>query len=495
MESGKTFKAESYAPFLKALWSSIHREMWHKTDEELKMAAHEALSTLVAKLASTANTDQAFENFIKGILIAMQTSVADSKTVVQFVQATKVLLTTANASKESCIIITRSMIPATIAYYEFKVSPKLQIASLQFLGDLYDMAKHWEVLDEIPAQVKELPQICLTAVSQTSKEYQIAGFRTLIRVKNVLDTDLVVPFVEILVHNVQYSQDDDLLRTSVETIHAIARKYPELIMNLVVKGKCNLDNLTQDKVALQKRLNLLSNLASIDDFTKVIIEEMLKLITADDNAMHVVEALSESMSNSSLYTDKKVTQIESDHGLIDSILIWLQNELKTRSDDSLAHGFSLISNTISSLPMEKQLKILLNHTTGVLAQCNLDNQYFLVIESLYSSVHKDLYHSKFEEIMKLSLNLCLNCENDIVRTKACALVAHFLNKAEYGQKFELIYELLKGYLSTCQRDQSICPRIILLYGWIAKALIVRGSDLFMFWLQKVSYLFYPFRHH
>lgn len=461
--------------------------MSHKTDDELRMAAHEALSTLVAKLASTANTDQAFENFIKGILITMQTAVADSKTVAQFVQATKVLLTTANASKESCVIITRSMIPATIAYYEFKVSPKLQIGSLQFLGDLYDMAKHWEVLDEIQSQVKELPQVCLTAVSQTSKEYQIAGFKTLIRVKNVLDTDLVVPFVEILVHNVQHSQDDDLLRTSVETIHAIARKYPELIMNLVVKGKCDLENLTQDKVALQKRLNLLSNLASIDDFTKVIIEEMLKLITVDDNAMNVVEALSESMSNTSLYTDTKVSQIESDHGLIDSILIWLLKELKTGSLD-LTYGYSLISNTISSLPIEKQLVILMKHTSAILAQCEIDNKYFLVIESLYSSVHKDLYDSKFEEIMKLSLKLSLNSENDIVRTKACALVAHLLNKAEYGQKFELLYELLKGYLSSCKRDQNICPKLILLYGWITKALIMRGSDLFLFWLQKVSFL-------
>ncbi|KOB71804.1 DNA repair/transcription protein met18/mms19 [Operophtera brumata] len=476
IESCKTFNAQSYAPFLKALWPSIHREMTHKTDEELKMVAHEALLTLTAKLASTANTDQAFENFIKGILIGMQSAVADSKTVTQFVQATKVLLTAANSSKEACVIITKSMIPATFAYYEFNVSPMLQIASLQFLGDLYDIAKHWEILDQMQQQVKEIPQMCLTAVSNIAKEYQIAGFRTLVRVMNVLDTDLVVPFVEVLVNNIQHSQDDDLLRTSVETIHAIARKYPELIMGLVVKGKCNLDNMTQDNVALKKRLNLLSNLASIDDFTKVIIQEMLKMITTDNNANQVVEAMSESMSNSSLYTHKKVAEIESDYGLIDSVLRWLQKELKTGSVNTISHGYTLISNTISSLPIEKQQIILSKHTADILPLCEIDNEHFLLIESLYNSVHKELHDPKFDEIMKLSLNLSLNSENDVVRTKACAMVAHFMNKAEYGQKFELLYEFLKDYLSSSKRDPTICPRLILLYAWITKALILRGSD-------------------
>lgn len=284
-ESCKTFKTESYGPFLRALWSSIHREITHKTDEELKLVAHETLSALVAKLSTAANTNQEFENFVKGIIISMQTALAESTTVAQFVQSAKVLLTTANGSKESCEIVTRTMIPAVVAYYEFKTSPKLQTASIEFLGDLYEMAKHWEILDQIDKQLDEIPQLCLTAVSQPAKHFQIAGFKTLVRVKDILKSDLVVPFVEVLVHNIQYSQDQDLLSVSVETIHAIAKKYPELIMDLVVKGKCDLDNLTEDETALKIRLNLLSNLASIDDFTKIIIEEMLKIVTSSDQVL------------------------------------------------------------------------------------------------------------------------------------------------------------------------------------------------------------------
>ncbi|KAJ0183452.1 hypothetical protein K1T71_001428 [Dendrolimus kikuchii] len=485
-ESCKTFKPETYAPFLKTLWSSINREISHKTDEELKMAAHQALSALVAKLATTANTDQAFENFVKGILISMQTAIAESTTITQFVQSSKVLLTTANASKESCVIITKSMIPAIIAYYEFKTSPKLQIASVEFLGDLHDLAVHWQVLDQIESQIKEIPRMCLTAVSQPAKEYQIAGFKTLIRVKNILETDLVLPFIEVLIHNVQYSQDNDLLSVSVETVHAIARKYPELIMSLVVKGRCNLENLTEDKVALQKRLNLLSNLASINDFTKIIIEEMLKIITTNESeAPKVVEALSETMSNTSLFSDQKVTQIESDHGLIDSILIWLLKEI--HNQEHLIHGYVLISNTISSLPPEKQQKLLEKHTPSILNKCADEEIYFLILESLYNSLHQSVYDEKFEEIMKLSLCLALKGVNEIVRTKACVLVAHFLNKAEYGQQFELLYELLKNHLTSCKRDDTdICPKLIILYGWITKALIMRGSDMFLFWLQKIT---------
>ncbi|KAL0830754.1 hypothetical protein ABMA28_002878 [Loxostege sticticalis] len=485
-ESCNTFKAETYGPFLKTLWASIHREISHKTDEELKMVAHETLSALITKLATVSNTDQSFENFVKGILISMQTAIAESSTVAQFVQASKVLLTAANASKESCLIVIRSMIPATVAYYGFKTTSKLQIASLDFLGDLYEMAVHWEVIEQLGAEVNEIPQLCLTAVSQPSKEYQIAGFKTLIRVRNALQSELVLPFVEVLVHNVQFSQDKDLLSVSVETVHAIARKYPEDIMTLVIKGKCDLENLTQDKEALQKRLNLLSNLASIDDFTKIIIEEMLKIITKnDEDASKVVEAMNESMSNASLYSNEKLTEIESDHGLIDSILSWVTSELHTGSKEGLSHGFMLIANTMSSLSVEKQQKVLSKHTGNVLEKCKSDEAYFHILSCLYSSVHQSVYDSSFEDIMTLALTLSLQSNDDDIRTKACVLVAHFLNKAEYGQKFEVLYELLKNFLFDGNREQALSTTLIVLYGWVTKALIMRGNDMFTFWLQKI----------
>ncbi|CAH0719867.1 unnamed protein product, partial [Brenthis ino] len=484
--SCKVFKAESYGPFLKTLWSSIHRDITHKTDEELKMAAHEALSALTSKLATTANTDQNFENFIKGILISLQTSIAESTTVIQFVQATKILLTVANASKNSCEIIIKSMIPAVLAYYEFKTSSKLQIASLDFLGDLYEMAKHWAVLNEIEQQASEIPQLCLTAVSETSKEYQIGGFKTLIRVIDVLKVDLVVPFVEVLIYNIQNCQDDELLSVSVECVHAIARKYPELIMSLVVKGKCDINNLTQDKTAFQKRLNLLSSLASIDDFTKIIIEEMLKVIQTDNDAIKIVTALNNSISNTSLYSDDKIAQIESDHGLIESILKWIFKEIEATSLESLDNGFTLISITMCSLKIEKQLNILNRHTKSILEKCRSNELYFQVIECLYRSIHQSVYIVHFEEIMYLALKLSLNSDKEVVRLKACCLIAHFLNKAENGQKLEVMYETLKNYLSSIiEGDENLCPRLLHLYGWIAKALIMRGSDLFQFWLNKI----------
>ncbi|XP_053605021.1 MMS19 nucleotide excision repair protein homolog [Plodia interpunctella] len=485
-QSCKTFKPESYVPFIKTLWSYIQREITHRTDEELRMAAHEALSALVQNLSTSANTDQTFENFIKGILISMQTALADSKTVAQFVINSKVILTAANASKPSCVMITKSMIPATIAYYGFKTSAKLQTASLDLLSDLYEIGKHWEVLTEIDNEVKEIPALCLTAVSETSKEFQMAGFRTLAKVINVLDSDLVLPFVEVLTHNIQHSQERDLLKVSVETVHCIARKYPELIMNLLVLGKCDLENLTEDTTGLEKRLSLLSSLASIDDFTKVILEEMLKIITNNDkDAGKVVEALNETMSDTNLYTDEKLIQIESDHGLIDSILRWLLTEIH-RPHESLSHGFNLISNTISSLSCEKQLKMLSKHTGNLLEKFKKDEVYYHLLQSMYLSLHQSVYESKFEDIMLVSLDLCLNSDKEVIRMKACVLVAHLLNKAESGQKFELLYEMLKEYLTKCSKDkQELCPRIIVLYSWIAKALIMRGHDMFVFWLKKI----------
>ncbi|XP_038214057.1 MMS19 nucleotide excision repair protein homolog [Zerene cesonia] len=486
-ESCKTFKPSTYSPFVKALWSSIHREIYQKTDEELIIVAHEALSALVANLATSANTDQCFENFVKGILISMQTSLADSNTVSQFVQASRVLLTTANSSKESCIIVTQSMIPAIVAYYGFKTSLKLQVSSLEFLGDMYDLAKKWDVLNNVEKQIEEIPTLCLTAVSEPEKEHQIAGFKTLIRAIEALKSELVLPFVEILIHVVQHSEDDEVLLVTVETVHAIARKFPELIMDLVVKGKCSIENIGNDKIMLQKRLNLLSNLASIDDFTKVIIEEMLQIITvSDENSINVVKALSGSISNTSLYTHEKVSQIESDHGLIDSILNWLLKEIKTASKESLEHGYMLISNTMCSLPAEKQMAILEKHSSGIVDKCKSEDLYFPLLECLYRSLHKSVTCQTFNNIMTLSLSTALNSENEYVRTKACCLVAHFLNKADYGQKFELSYELLKNYLSSCSKDnQNLCSPLIQLFAWITKALILRGSDTFMFWLQKL----------
>lgn len=450
------------------------------------MAAHQALSALVRKLSTTANTDQEFENFVKGVLISNQTALAAASTVSQFVQSTRVLLTTANASKESCYIVTKSMIPAIGAYYEFKTSPKLQTASLEFVGDLYEVATHWQVKSEMEAQIGEIPQLCLLAVSQPSKEYQIAGFRTLVRTIDSLKSDLVVPFVEVLIYNVQHSNDGDLLKTSVEAVHAIARHHPEIVMSLVVKGKCDLDNLIQDRSTLTKRLDLLSSLASIDDFTRVIIEEMLKIIPVNyDSALKVVEALNRSMSDASLYSQEKITQIESDHGLIDSVVGWL-SEVQSEDCDTLDHGYSLIANTMSSLPPSKQKIVLSKYSCGLLQKCQTNEPLFSIVESLYSSIHQSVDDSSIEDAMRLSLKLSLDGEFVAVRVKACALIAHFLNKAEYG-RFELLYEMLKDYLSSCRRDDmALCPRLIQLYGWITKALVLRSCDQFLFWLQKVS---------
>ncbi|XP_041980367.1 MMS19 nucleotide excision repair protein homolog [Aricia agestis] len=484
-ESCKTFKAESYTPFLKTLWSSINREITHKTDDEIRMAAHEALQALVAKLATTANTDQAFENFLKGILISLQTVIADSNTVMQFLQASKVLLTVANSSKESCVIITKSMIPAVLAYYEFKTSAKLQTASLDFLGDLYELVKHWDVLEEV-AQAQEIPQLCLNAASVPSKDHQIAGFKTLIRVKDVLNMDLVVPFVEILIYNIQNSNDDELLKYSVETIHSIAKRYPEIIMNLVVKGKCDLDNLMEDKVTLQKRLNLLTSLASLNDFTKMIISEILRLITTNvEEAPIAVKALNNSLSDTSLYTEEKLVQIESDHGLIDSILSWLLKDLNG-PQESLSQGYELISSTIASLPEEKQTNILSKHTDMLLDKTCMSENYFLILQSLYTSVHQNVWNKYMDGIINLSLNLALNSENCTVRQKSYYLIAHALNKAEHGTKFEVLYEMIKSYLKDCTKDERLCPRLIYLYGFVTKALVMRGSEHFKFWLQKIT---------
>ncbi|CAF4850723.1 unnamed protein product [Pieris macdunnoughi] len=485
-ESCKKFKPETYIPFLKALWSSLYREISHKTDEELKLAAHEALSALIANMAASYNTDQSFENFVKGIIISMQTSLAESTTVAQFVETSRVLLSTANSSKESCFIVTKTMIPAIISYYEFKTSAKLQVASLEFLGDLYDLAKCWDVVGDIDKQANEIIPLCLTAVSEPTKEHQMAGFKALIRTIDVLKPDLVLPFVEILIHIVQHSDDHDILLVSVETTNAIARKYPELIMDLVVKGKCNIEEMVDNKSILQKRLNLLSNLASIDDFTRVIVEEMLKIITVDDkNAYNVVKALNGSISNTSLYTEEKVTQIESDHGLIDSILTWLLKEIKSGSKESLVHGYTLISNTMCSLPSEKQKAVLERHSSKIMEKCQNEAVYYPLLECLYRSLHQNVYDSSYLHILNLSLKIAINNDNEFIKTRACCLVAHFLNKAEFGQTFELLYESLKSYLSSCSKDENICLSLIQLFGWIAKALILRGSDLFMFWLQKI----------
>ncbi|VVD00108.1 unnamed protein product [Leptidea sinapis] len=484
--SCKKFNVQSYIPFLKTLWSSLHREISQKTDDELKLASHEALSALVAKLATSVNTDQSFETFVKGIIISMQTAIAEAKTVAQFVQATKVLLTTGNSSKEACVIVTRLMIPAVVSYYEFKTSAKLQVASLEFLADLYGLAEHWEILSDLEIQLDEIPRLCLTAVSEPVKEYQIRGFKTLIKVVNALRADLVLPFIEVLIHIVKHGVDDDILTVSVETIHAIARKHPELIMDLVVRGKCNIESLVEDKTNLQTRLRLLSNLASIDDFTKVILEEMLKVIAInDENACVVVKELNYSLSNASLYTDKKVTEIESDHGLIDSVLSWLLKEIKTNSEDSLMHGFTLVSNTMCSLPSDKQLAIINRYSADLMEKCNNEEIYFPVLECLYRSLHQNAHSEYLDEVLKLSLKYALNGEKTLTWTCACCLIAHILNKADVGQRFELLYELLKGCLLLCNKeDANICDPLIQLFGWITKALIMRGSDHFIGWLQK-----------
>lgn len=488
IESCKTFTADSYFPFLNTLWSSIQREISHKSDDELKMSAHEALSALVGKLATSANTDKSFENFIKGIIIAMQTAIAESTTYAQFIHAAKILLTTANASKESCEIIIKAMIPAAITYYGFNTSSKLQIACLDFLGDLTDLAKHWKIVPEIESLLNEIPQLCLTAVSNPGKEYQIAGFKTLIKVQDVIKNDIIPAFIDVLIRNVQYVNDDDLLSVSVQTVHALARRHPEMIMDLVVKGKCELNNLIQDKSVLSKRLDLLCSLASVDEFTKVIIEEMLKIINSKDkeDSRKVIEAMSSSISNTSLYSEQKVEQIENDHGLIDSVVSWLIVETsQSQPVDALIHGYQLISNTIASLPSDKQQLLLARHSENLYKLSRKQEVYFLILEALYNSLRQCVYEENFRNIMKLALHFCIDSGQSIIRTRACVLISHFVNKADYGEKFDCLYSVLKEELPSYSDEECLHPNLIELAGWLTKALLIRGSDLFLFWLKKV----------
>ncbi|KAL4706927.1 hypothetical protein ACJJTC_006971 [Scirpophaga incertulas] len=484
-ESCNIFPVKAYEPFLKTLWSSIRRELSHKADDEIKMMAHKALYSLVSKLSTSSNTDQVFETFVKGVLISMQTEIAESKTVAQFIQASKVLLTTANASKESCIIITKLMIPAVIAYYEFKPSSKLQIASIDFLGELFALAKNWEVLTEIDNQLKEIPQFCLAVASNPSKDYQIAGFKNLVLVKDVLDSHLVLPFIEILMHNVQYSHDEQLFNVSVDTIHAIGRKYPEMVMELVVKGKCDVYNMTINKDILNKHLKLLSNLASIDYFTKVIFSEMIRNINdSNEVAGKVIKAVNITISNSSLYSEQKLKDIESDYRLIDAILGWLSKTIYTESQEVLTNGYDLVANIMSSLPSEKQIDIISKYTEDIWRKTEKEEVYFNIIECLYRSLHQNVYSVKHSDIMRFSLNLSLHSNDNAIRSKACMLAATLLNKSELGQQFDCLYNVLNDLLSH-SNEKCDSPRLLILYGWITKALIMRGSAEFTPWLQKI----------
>lgn len=490
VESCKNFKPESYAPFLKTLWASIQRELTQKSDDEIKNAAHAALTALVKKIAPTADTDQAFEGFIKGILISMQRFISEATTVAQFAAATKALLVTADASPNACRLITRSMIPAMTTFYELTSSRKLQISTLVFLGELSEVSrKHF--LPRDVEDLKEIPRLCLAAVSESNNEYQLAGFQTLMKTKDAMESDLIVPFVDLLIHNVQTSQDNDLLRVSVMTVNAIARKYPAEIMSLIVENRCDINNLTADKQVLHKRLHLLCNLASVGEFTKIIIEEMLKIISNNrDDALKVVQAMDESLSNSNLYAGPKVAEMESDHGLINSVLSWIVREIpKVISQNSLSHGYSLISTTMSSLPVDKQEAILNKHTKILLELLEREELYFLPLEALYSCVQQSVYNPDFNKIMTAALNISLNSEHVMLRTKANMLIAHFLNKAEYVEKFEILNDCLKNYLTSCNKTDGVqCPRLLELYGWITKALLMRGSDLYNFWLHKVGLL-------
>lgn len=479
------FSVDTYSPFLKTLWSSIQREISHKTDDELRMTAYEALSVLTKKLSTSVNTDKSFENFVKGINISMQTAIAEASTVAQFSQASKVLLTVANASKESCIIVVQIMVPAMITFYEFNTSQKIQIACLFFLGDLSDLASHWGVENNVESHLKEIPNLCLSAVSNPQKDYQVAGFKTLMKVVYILKADLILPFLDVLIFNVQNAQDEELITVSVQTIHCLARKFPELIMDSVVKGKCDINNLTKDKSVMTKRLNLLCNLASIDDFTKLIIEEMLRIIHGNDSddVKEVIKSLSACVSNESLYSVDKVCQIETEIGIIDSIVTWMVKEIcEMPSMDIVIQGLSLISNTMSTLSEEKQRNLLAKHTQNILEHMKNQEMYFLILTALYNSLRQSIYEANFHEILKLCLQLCFESENEYVRTRACILVSHFINKVSDSE----LHSVDVFIQDTIKKFDSKINESLTLNAYLTKALIIRGSSLYENKLMYVS---------
>ncbi|XP_037302674.1 uncharacterized protein LOC119193119, partial [Manduca sexta] len=354
---------------------------------------------------------------------------------------------------------------------------------LRFLADLYGIVKNWDVLDSIGDHIYEIPGLCLKAVSLTQKDFQIVGLKTLLKVKDLLKSDLVLPFVEILVSFIQHSRDDDVLKLSIKTINVIARKYPEMIMDYVVRGKFDVNNLTEDKATLQKRARLLSNLASIDDFTKVILEEMLKMIVSnDEDACQVVEALSESILDKQLYPENKVVEIESDHGLIDKVINWLYTEQDLHNRVS-EDGFILVNRLVANLPADKQKDVVDRHTQRAIAKCAECANYFYLIEALYGSLRQGVSGSYTKGIVRLSTTLALNVDDEKVRYSAASLLAQMLNKADFGEPFEVVYEMLNSKL---EMEVGVSDRLLMLYAWVTKALVMRGSVMYTEWFQKIT---------
>lgn len=460
---------ESYKPFIKAIWSSLWREICNKTDDELRMAAFDALFGLTRHISGfILHPNATYDLFLDMIINSMQISMAEANSVIDFSRITKVFLTITNASCLECTSkrVALVMIPSTIAYYSLNSTPKLQLSSLTLLGELAYIAGRCIENDEIVSLINESVHTCLDAASKSDKEYQIAAFETLKYIlKRRVKIELIPPFIEILVKNIHNSKEDELLSKSIETIHLLAKKFPVLILDSVVKEHLELYNLSNNESLLPRRLLVLCNLASIDDFTRIIFEELIKMLNEKDG-VELIKQLNKAMSNNELYDKDKIIEIERDFHIVDCIITWIveQSNLKTIED-----GLSLISNIVSYLFEKDQEKLLSGHLVNKI-KTELSDADLLTKIAICISLRPFIYDDYFCELIKICLNRIFVTQSDLLRNYCYILLAHFVNKSDEDElnKMDLV---IKENLPTKKF-------LLELYGYLTKGLVYRGSDLF-----------------
>lgn len=467
-------------------------ELANKADSDMVQAAHDALLALVNNLCSDQSQPNIGESFLNKILITMKLLLADSKTKSTLGLPLRVFLTTANASEKSCMFIIENVVPLLIVHYHLNLDENLQVSSLEWFARVFESCNSWNLLSQTSQHFTQISTMCINAMKSTNDDLKVSSLNTIAAVADVILPGDITILCQILDQNIHSSSSESLADSSKKCLLELTKKDPKLYSDYV-KEKLNFDQIIDNKGLLEKRLDVLCTLSSIDIFSEPIVTKMLSIFTEPDSkASILITILLKNFDNKIMYTDNKICEMQVKYNLLKCILEWSDKHINQIEAEVLDCVSKLIIRIIRTLGSNLQSQVMELYVPNYINQISVNSKYIILIEALLNSTRQDAKLIQTDEVLSRAVDLALNEQESFIQYKSCLLIANIMNKHGKKETFSEQYVKIKENLITIMDegciDESIGSNANSLEAWITKSLLQSGHPESSYWLGKVIYL-------
>lgn len=423
-EGCKTFELNIYLSHAEIL-IEVQKEIFTTKDKDVEMASLTAFTAIISALSKS--PESSFKANIHNILDTIQGNLVPEAKL--FATSMKVILCLINASALSSSLVSKQIVPLLINTYNItNVSSKKAII-LNRLALM--MATSMSSTDNITAEIKTIPVLCLTAAQHESKEVRCCALKSLALLANHLDkstrTILYNNFVMLLLTNIPTEEEVDNL---FDCFKSLAENYPEEIEIDV------LNRIVPTRVAeVEKYLVIHTKLLHIKYFYDHSLQKLLdacvgkfdrncKIAEQDDIidiskfALNVISKTDEFKTYKSAYADN----------FVDLVVLWsLENNLINVADQSYCENINYVLYNICEHEDQVELRNILYKIIANYAKTK--NASLVVLFNGLICKGKSDDSLIDNDIVKIVADISLSTNSEYLQELSAKLLGNILNKS------------------------------------------------------------------